>query len=381
MGEISITPVSDKAQREQFITFPWKVYADDPNWVPPLISERKQFLDPDHNPFFEHAQATFYLALRNGRRVGTIGAFTNHLYNQVHDANAGFFGFFEVLDDPEAAAALLATAQTQLKADGHDELIGPMQYSTNDELGLLVDGFDDPPRILMTYNPPRYQGYIEAAGFEKAMDLWAYAMDIAAVRASMSEKVKRVSMKIRQRYDLTLRTVNMQDFDNEVARIKDMYNAIWQRNWGFVPMTDGEVELLAQNLKQIIDPDFVPILERDGRAVAFGIALPDLNQPLLKAYPRPGKPEVLTLLKMLWHWKVRPSMTWVRAWALGVLPEVQGLGLESLLLLELSETAYRKGYPYGEMSWILENNTRIQQTISQFGAEVYKTYRIYKKPL
>lgn len=381
MGEISITPASDKAELEQFISFPWKVYADDPYWVPPLISERKEFLDPDRNPFFEHAQATFYIARRNGRRVGTIGAFTNHLYNQVQGGNAGFFGFFEVLDDPEAAAALLHTAEQHLHQAGHNELIGPMQYSTNDELGLLVDGFGDPPRILMTYNPPRYQGYIEAAGFEKAMDLWAYTMDIPKIRASMSDKVRRVSQKIRQRYDLTLRTVNMADFDNEVERIKDMYNAIWERNWGFVPMTDGEVAVLAKNLKQIIDPDFVPILERDGRPVAFGIALPDLNQPLLKAYPRPGTPEILTLLKLLWHWKVRPKMSWVRAWALGVLPEVQGLGLESLLLLELAETAYRKGYTHGEMSWILENNRKVQQSIALFGAEVYKTYRIYKKTL
>ncbi len=381
MAEISITPVSNKTELEQFITFPWKVYADDPYWVPPLLSERRQFLDPGHNPFFEHAQATFYVARRNGARVGTIGAFTNELYNQVHAANAGFFGFFEVLDDPDAAAALLQTAEQQLRQVGHEEMIGPMQYSTNDELGLLVDGFGDPPRILMTYNPPRYQGYIEEAGFEKAMDLWAYSMDIGEIRAKMSEKVRRVSEKIRQRYNLTLRTVNMKDFDNEVERIKDMYNLIWEKNWGFVPMTDGAVELLAANLKQIIDPDFVPILERDGEPVAFGIALPDLNQPLLRAYPRPGTPEWLTLLKMLWHWKVRPKMNWVRAWALGVLPEAQGLGLESLLLLDMSETAHRKGYTHGEMSWILENNEKVQKSLALFGAEIYKTYRIYNKPL
>lgn len=381
MDELSITEVSDKSELAQFITFPWKVYAEDPYWVPPLLSERKQFLDPQQNPFFQHARATFYIARRNGTRVGTIGAFTNHLYNEVHGANAGFFGFFEVLDDPEAATALLQTAELKLHQAGHTEMIGPMQYSTNDELGLLVEGFDDPPRILMTYNPRRYQGYIEGAGFEKAMDLWAYAMDIAAVRASMSEKVKRVSQKLRQRYNLVLRTVDMKDFENEVDRIKTMYNAIWQANWGFVPMTDGEVELLAKNLKQIVDPDFVPILERDGKPVAFGIALPDLNQPLLRAYPRPGTPEFMTLLKMLWHWKVRPKMNWLRAWALGVLPEYQGLGLESLLLLELSETAYRKGYAHGEMSWILESNDKVQKSIALFGAEVYKVYRIYKKAL
>ena len=146
-------------------------------------------------------------------------------------------------------------------------------------------------------------------------------------------------------------------------------------------MTDGEVELLAANLKQIVDPDFVPILERDGKPIAFGIALPDLNQPLLKAYPRPGIPEWFTLLKMVWHWRVRPKMDWIRAWALGVLPEAQGLGLESLLLLELSETAYRKGYTHGEMSWILENNDRVQKSLALFGAEIYKTYRIYEKAL
>lgn len=381
MAEIEITKVSDKSELEQFITFPWQVYADDPYWVPPLLSERREFLDPKQNPFFEHASATFYIARRNGTKVGTIGAFTNDLYNQVHQANAGFFGFFEVLDDPQAAAALLSTAEQQLKQAGHNEMIGPMQYSTNDELGLLVDGFDDPPRILMTYNPRRYQGYLEGAGLTKAMDLWAYSMDIAAVRASMSEKVKRVSEKIRKRYNLVLRKVDMKDFDNEVDRIKDMYNAIWQANWGFVPMTDGEVELLAKNLKQIVDPDFVPILERDGKPVAFGIALPDLNQPLLRAYPRPGTPELLTLLKMLWHWRVRPKMTWVRAWALGILPEFQGQGLESLLLLELANTAYEKGYQHGEMSWILENNDKVQKSIALFGAEVYKTYRIYSKSL
>ena len=381
MPELKIARASSRSELEEFITFPWKVYESNPCWVPPLISERKQFLDPERNPFFEHAKATFFLARRNGQVVGTIGAFSNHLYNQVHGENSGFFGFFEVLDEPEAASRLLSTAEDWARQAGHNRLLGPMQYSTNDELGLLVDGFDDPPRILMTYNPPRYQGYLEGAGYQKEMDLWAYSVDVAKLHDGMPEKVRRVSEKILKRWNLQVRRVNMKDFDREVDRIKELYNASWELNWGFVPLTDHEMANLAKQLKPIIDPDLTLILERDGRVVSFAIALPDLNQPLRLAYPKPGYPEVLTFLKLLWHWKVRRAPTWVRAWALGIIPEYRGQGLESLLLLQLVETAYQKGYRFGEMSWILESNDKVQRSIELLGGEVYKTYRIYQKPL
>jgi len=173
----------------------------------------------------------------------------------------------------------------------------------------------------------------------------------------------------------------MKEFDREVDRIKELYNASWDLNWGFVPLTDHEMANLAKQLKPIIDPDLTLILERDGRVVSFAIALPDLNQPLRLAYPKPGYPEVLTFLKLLWHWKVRRAPTWVRAWALGIIPEYRGQGLESLLLLQLVETAYQKGYRFGEMSWILESNDKVQRSIELLGGEVYKTYRIYQKPL
>jgi len=381
MPELQITEVSNKSELEQFITFPWKVYKSNPHWVPPLISERKRFLDPDHNPFFEHAKATFYLARRNGQVVGTIGAFSNHLYNQVHGENSGFFGFYEVLDEPETARALLATAEAWGRQAGHDRLLGPMQYSTNDELGLLIDGFDDPPRILMTYNPPRYRGYLEEAGYLKAMDLLAYSVNVRELHDGMPEKVGRVGQKILKRWDLHLRRVDMKDFDREVDRVKEMYNASWELNWGFVPMTDHEVDLLAKQLKSIIDPDLALILEKDGRLVSFAIALPDLNQPLRLAYPRPGIPELLTFAMLLWHWKVRKAPTWVRAWALGIIPEYHGQGLEALLLTELVETAYRKGYQFGELSWILETNDKVQRTVELMHGKVYKRYRIYQKPL
>ena len=381
MPELEISAVSNKSELEQFITFPWQVYKSNPYWVPPLISERKRFLDPDHNPFFEHAKATFYLARRNGQLVGTIGAFSNQLYNQVHKENAGFFGFYEVLDDPETARELLTTAEAWARQAGHDRLLGPMQYSTNDELGLLIDGFDDPPRILMTYNPPRYRGYLEAAGYSKAMDLLAYSVTVKELHDGMPEKVGRVGQKILKRWNLVLRRVNMKDFDREVDRVKEMYNASWELNWGFVPMTEHEVDLLAKQLKSIIDPDLALLLEKDGRTVGFAIALPDLNQPLRLAYPSPRTPEFLTLAKLIWHWKVRKAPTWVRVWALGIIPEYRGQGLEALVLNELVETAYRKGFQFGEMSWILETNDKVQRTVELMHGKVYKKYRIYQKPL
>ncbi len=379
--ETQIHPVSNKSELNEFIAFPWKVYKDDPYWVPPLISERKQFLDPQKNPFFEHAKATFFLARQNGEVVGTIGAFSNYLYNETHKDKTGFFGFFEVLEDPETATALLKTAEDWARAAGHDQILGPMQYSTNDELGLLVDGFDDSPRILMTYNPPRYQGYIESSGYEKAKDLWAYKVGVRELLENMPEKVNRVGEKILRRWNLSVRKVDLKQLDREVDLALQIYNAAWAPNWAAVRLTESEIKLLAEQLKSIIDPDVALFVERDGRPVALGLALPDLNQPLRKAYPRPGMPEPITLLRLLWHWKVRGNIKWVRAWALGILPEYQGQGLESILFLKLAEAAHRKGYEMSEASWILEDNDKINRSIQMLGAEVYKTYRIYQKAL
>ncbi|MFQ5942743.1 MAG: hypothetical protein ACE5JF_04245 [Anaerolineales bacterium] len=381
MTETQISPVSNKFELDEFIAFPWKVYKGDPYWVPPLLSERRQFFDPQKNPFFEHAKASFFLARRNGEVVGTIGAFSNYLYNEIHKDNTGFFGFFEVLDDPEVAEALLKTAENWAIDAGHDQILGPMQYSTNDELGLLVDGFDDPPRILMTYNPPRYGGYIERAGFEKAMDLWAYKIGVRDLEKNMPEKVVRVSEKILKRWKLSIRPINMKNFDTEAELLLSVYNSAWEPNWAAVRMTPGEADLLAEQMKQLVDPDLALIVERDGKAVAFGLALPDLNQPLLKAYPKPGFPEVLTLLKLLWHWKVRGNIRWIRAWGVGILPEYQGQGLESIIFLKLTEAASRKGFELSEASWILENNDKVNKSIRMLGGEVYKTYRIYQKAL
>lgn len=381
MAETTISQVSNKSELEEFITFPWKVYAGDPNWVPPLISERKQFLDREKNPFFEHAEASFFLARRNGEVVGTIAAISNQLYNEIHEDRSGFFGFFEVLDEPETAAGLLNAAENWARKAGHDRILGPMQFSTNEEVGLLIDGFDDPPRILMTYNPPRYQEHIEGAGYKKEIDLLAYRLRVQELYENLPAKIRRVSEKVLKRWDLHVRAANMKELDKDVESVLEIYNAAWEPNWGAVRLTRAEIALIAKQIRPIMDPELMLGVERDGKPVGFGLALPDFHEPLRKAYPRPGVPEPLTLLKLLWHWKVRRNLRWVRAWGVGFLPEYQGQGLEAALFLKLIETGYRKGYEMAEASWILENNEKVNRSIELVGGEIYKTYRIYQKTL
>ncbi|MCK4692784.1 MAG: GNAT family N-acetyltransferase, partial [Anaerolineales bacterium] len=212
MAELQISKVQNDDNLMDFIHFPWEVYRDDPYWVPPLISERREFLDPEHNPFFQHARAEYFLAHRGSKVVGTISAFTNDLYNEFQGVNTGFFGFFEVLDDADAATALLRTAEDWARDAGHESILGPAQFSTNDEVGMLVDGFDDPPRILMTYNPPRYPGFLDAAGYQKAMDLWAYAIHIENFMQNIPPKLLRVAENVKKRRKLRVRTIDMKDF-------------------------------------------------------------------------------------------------------------------------------------------------------------------------
>jgi len=377
-GELGITPVVTEAERVALLEFPWKVYRGDRYWVPPLLSERKAFTDPKQSPFFEHARVQFFLARRGDEIVGTIAAFSNDLYNEFHEANVGWFGFFEVLEDPQAAAGLLETAQSWARQAGHTSLLGPAQFSTNDEVGLLVDGFDDAPRILMTYNPRYYRGYIEAAGFRKAMDLLAYTVDLDRARV---RQLRRVAAKIQARGRFDLRTLRMGEYDKEVERVKAVYTQSWERNWGFVPMTDAEIGRLGEQLKSMVDPELVAMVEVDGQVVGLGLTLPDLNEPLRRAYPRPGIPEFVALMKLLWFWKVRRQVKTIRVLLLGVLPEYRASGVDALLYLSTLEAALRKGYRKVEGSWVLEDNEMMNRAMLSFGAKVYKAYRVYEKSL
>ncbi len=381
MNSLVIKPVTNLEERKAFLRFPWKVYKDDPYWVPPIFPERVHFTDPEKNPFFEHSEAQMYVATRGEEIVGTIAAFTNHRHNEFQNENVGFFGFFEVLEDYEAAEALLKTAEKWAREHGHTALRGPAQWNTNDECGLLVDGFDDSPRILMTYNPRYYVDFVEKAGFKYARDLWAYQLPVKDFMKNIGDRLEKLTTKIMERKEITIRPLNMKIFAEEVAKIKLLYNEAWSKNWGFVPMTDGEFDQLADELHGILDPDLVYIAEKDGKTVGFSITLPDLNEPLHKAYPKPNTPEWWVMVKLVWNWKVLKKVTWVRVLVLGVIPEYRKLGIDALFYYKSAQAALKKGMKMAEMSWILDNNDKMNRPIIAMGGEVCKTYRFYEKAL
>lgn len=381
MKSLKIKRVQTEAERRAFLSLPWEVYKDDPYWVPPFLEERMAFTNPDENPFFRHAEVDFFLALRGDKVVGTIAAFTNHRHNEVHHENIAFFGFFEVLKDPEAAKALLARAEDWAQERGHTALRGPAQFSVNDECGLLVDGFDDRPRILMTYNPSYYVNYIEEQGYTSAQDLWAYRVSTDVFSKDTGKRLTRLVEKIKKRSNITFRTMSMKDFDAEVERLKKIYNSAWAMNWGFVPFDEAEFNHLAEGLRPIVDTDFVFVAEVEGEPVGFSLTLPDLNEPLRLAYPRPGTPEWWTTAKFAWHWKVRRKVSWIRVFAMGVIPEYRVKGIDALFYYESAKVAIKKGIAQAEMSWILESNDKMNEVIRSLGGEVYKTYRFYEKEL
>jgi GNAT superfamily N-acetyltransferase len=379
MDTLKIHSVQSLEDQREFLSLPWKVYQNDPYWVPPIFSERMHFINK--HPFLEHADVELFKAKRGDQVIGTIAAFINHRHNEFQNENIGFFGFFEVLNDQEAATGLLETAEHWVKDRGYDAIRGPAQFSTNEECGLLVDGFDDPPRILMTYNPRRYVDYIENHGFSKAMDLHAYTLetDIYGVGSRFPKKLIRVVEKIKAKGDIHIRKVDMKNFDLDVERVKKIYNQSWARNWGFVPMTDSEFEAMGEELRQIIDPDLTLVAEIDGEPIGVSITLPDINQPLRSAYPKPGIPEWWTMVKLVWNWKVKRQVTWARVLILGVLPEYRARGVDALFYYESAIVALKKGIQHAEMSWILENNDSISRPIKVLGGKVYKTYRMYEK--
>lgn len=382
-SKLTIQPAHTPQERLAFIHFQWQVYRDDPYWVPPLISERVEFLDKDRHPFHRHSEVEFFMARRGDKPVGTIAAILNNRYNEFHEERVGFFGFFEVLPDRDAAEALLETACDWARERGLTAIRGPMNYSTNEECGLLVDGWDGPPVIEMTYNPRYYVDFIKGAGFHKAMDLLAYFLDMAPFGQhgeGLPPKLLRVAKKVEQRGGFTMRSIDMRHFDDEINCFKHVYNSAWEKNWGFVPLTDAEIDHAAAGLKQILDPAITWFAEKDGETIGVMLPLPDLNQALIRAYPRPGVPEWWTMAKLLWHWKVRRCVNIMRGFAGGVLEAHRGRGVEAMLLVKVAQSALPR-YRWSEISWILENNTMMRRTAEMLGAHVYRTYRVYEKEL
>ncbi len=386
-ASISIHECITPADRLRFIQFWWVPYRGNPYWVPPLVNERQEFLDPARSPFHKHADVALFLAQKDGQPVGTIAALINHRHNEFHNENIGFFGFFECINNYAVAEALFKTACEWCRARGVTAIRGPANFSTNEECGLLLDAYDDAPRVLMTYNPPYYRDLVEKFGFEKAMDLYAYRLDVQAFGGAaekMSAKLTRVADKVRRRYGIVIRNPDMKNLAAEIAGLKAVYNSAWEKNWGFVPMTDEEFDHLAHGLAQFVDPDVVFIAEKDGRCIGFSLSLPDMNQALLAAHPSPSPHPLatgLTMARLFWHWKVRPKITWLRIVAMGVVEEWRAHGIAAQFYYETARVGISKGYRYGELSWILENNTMMNRDIQALGGKVYKTYRMYEKPL
>ena len=385
-SSVSVRPITGEAERQAFLRLPWKVYADDPNWVPPLWRDHVRFFDPAYNVELEHIDFEPFVAWRGDEPVGTIVAFINHAYNDFQEAHAGWFGQFELLDDEEAGHALLRTAEDWVRARGADTLIGPATFSTNSEIGLLIDGFDTPPMVMMSHARPYYRPIVESyGGFETSMDLWAWHFDGeqwgGREADRLPEKLSRVVHKIKERRDFTLRNPDPRRFDEEAERVKAIYNQAWARNWGFVPMSEAEMDRLAEELKPIIDPRIAFFVEKNGQTVAFGLPLPNLYEPLRKVQSRPGQPHWWQLAKLLWHWKVRGPLTSVRVWGLGVLEQYRGSGADALLYYQMVKSGLPLGYVDIEMSWILADNDMMNRAIAMLGAQVYKTYRVYEKKL
>jgi len=382
MSTLQIVPVASEADMTAFISLPWEIYRDDPYWVPPLVSERRSFFDRGKHPFHEHAKVDYFLAKRGDRVIGRIAALVNHAHNDFHQERAAFFGAFEVLDDAEAAVALLRRACEWARSEGMSFIRGPATFSSNEEWGLLVDGFESPPTVLTVYNPPRYAAYIESAGFTKAMDLLGYEIRREQVeREPLPAKFTRAVGRARRHSGIRLRSLEMRRYWEEVDQVKVIYNRAWARNWGFVPLSDAEFERIARDLKPIIDPDLTFAAELDGRTVGFSLPLPDINEAMRLAYPNPTTPEWIALARLLWHWRLRPKIRTLRMFALGVLPEAQLREIVALLYYQTAQIAMRKGYARTEISWALETNAMINPIIKAAGGRPHKRWRIYEQEL
>ncbi len=374
MTGVQIRPVRTKADERRFIDFIYTHYRDSEHWVPPLRMERRKLIDTRKNPFYRHAERELFLAERDGKIVGRIGAIVNHNHNSRHNDRIGFFGFFECIDDPAVAAALLEAARGYLRGRGMDAIRGPANPSVNDEYGLLVEGFDLPPAVMMPYNPPYYAALLEGCGLRKARDLYAYLLTTPETLGN--PKLKRAHEVFQKRSGLTYRSLDMKDFPAEIQRIKKVYNRAWQANWGEVPMTDEEFDAMAADLKPVVVPELVLFAETAaGEVAGFALTLPDINIPL-KANRNGG------LLRGLWLLFTRRSrIDFCRVLVLGVLPEYKRTGAAGVLFYEYAIRAARLGYRGGEASWILEDNLMMNRAAEMMGGRRYKTYRIYEQAI
>lgn len=368
-GNLKIYNVLTGRDRERFIKMVWPLYKNYPKWVPPLLLDRRITLDTKKNPFYQHAEIELFLAYRNNEIVGRIAAIINHNHNSFHEENIGFFGFFESINDQMVATALIEKAKEWLAQKGVERIRGPVNPSTNDDIGILVEGFDKPPAIMMPYNPEYYDQLLKGAGLEKVKDVYSYYVEKDQV---MSGKLPRVMEKLKARESFKLRQLNMKEFKAELNRVKVVYNDAWSKNWGFVPMTDAEIDHLAESLKQIVDPRIVLFAEKGDEPIGFALSVPDINQVLI--HNRKGR-LIPGVIRLLWN---RKKINFIRIIVLGVKLKYQRSSAGAILFYETAVRGIENGYFHGEAGWVLENNVMMNRAADFLNAERYKTYRLYE---
>ena len=372
--DVRIAPVRNRQDLHHFTQLPWRLYSDDPAWVPPLLFDLKKLLSPKKHPFHQHAEVQYFLARLNGQVVGRIAAIVNHRHIQFHAESVGFFGFFESIDDQEVAQALLAAAEQWVGQRGVRSMRGPMSFSTNEECGLLVDGFHAAPMVMMPHHRSYYARLLRIAGYTKAKDLLAYLIDLRE-DATIPERLVQGVERLRKKQAITIRSIDLRHFTEEIRVLHAIYHRAWSQNWGFVPMTEAEVDLLANTLRLVADPRLCLIAELENRPVGFALALPDYNQALRHMN---GRLFPFGFLKFLWY---RRRIDALRILLLGTNPDVRVRGLDAILYLKLWQDVPAYGYRLVECSWILEDNWAMQRGLERMGAQIYKTYRIFEKIL
>ena len=375
---VVIRPVLTKRDRAAFVDFAWDVYRDDPAWVPPLKSEVHGLLDPQSNPWFQHAKAQLWLATRGGRITGRISAQVDELVLEHMGAGTGQWGMFEALDG-ETAAALVATAEDWLRTQGMTRALGPFSLSVWDEPGLEIEGFDEPPTVMMGHHRPAYAAWVEAAGYAKAKDLVTYALNIEHWE---DPKIDRLIASGEKNPRIRIRKVDTSRFAEEAAIILNLLNDAWSDNWGFVPLTEAEIAFAAKKLKPIIYEDLVRIAEVDGEAVAFMITLPDINELTADLN---GKLFPFGWAKLLWRLR-KPRTRRLRVPLMGVARKLHNSRFASLLAFMMIEYTRRDaianyGATHGEFGWILEDNKGMLSIAQLPGANINHRYRIYEKAL
>ena len=372
--------VESKSDWADFIGLPWSIYGDDKNWVPPLRIAVRDLLKVTKNPFFKHAYMHPIVAYKDGKCIGRIVGVVDDKHNSYHEEKTAFFGFFECINDQTLANTLFEEVAKWAKSRGMTTVRGPMNPSTNHECGLLVEGFDDPPTVMMTYNPPYYAKLVENWGFTKAKDLFAY--DIDGNKVKFSEKLMAQAERLKQGGRVTFRPVNMKKFTEEVETILDIYNDAWEKNWGFVPMDAEEFRHMAKDMKMIVDPELLLIAEVAGKPAAFALTLPDVNQAQAKV--KDGKLLPLGIFKLLWNLKGpgrKKTINRCRILTLGIKKAYRELGIGPLLYSEYLKRGPAQGCPVGEASWILEDNKPMNRALEHMCGERTKVYRLYDRAL